>query len=461
MNSLQPSDRATLSDRLNRIPIMTRTHKKWLVILAVLLTVDMADLNTFAYAAPAIRENWGLDVGHVGAITGASFLGMFVGSVIGGRIADHIGRKKTIIVATIFFSFFSLLSAAAVGFYDLTAYRILTGVGLATMTVVVLTYVSEMFPQFYRGRAQTLITAISLIGIPIMAWFARFVVPTGPAAWRWIFILGAIGLPLVVLAGKGIPESVRWLQEKGRYYDAQKIVEQVENEARERVGELPPAVAHLVPTVKHRAVDLFGGSYIKRTIVLAIVMSLLLSAFYGFNSWVPTLLTEHGFTTAQSLVYSSIMSLAAVPGALFVMLFIDKIDRRTAALIVYAAVAVLMLVTGFTNNTVVLVIGGSLVTMLLQSGTPVLYTYMPEIFPTGLRAFGTGIGNGVGRLAVFATSFFIAWVLATLGYAAVFLYLAGAAFLGGLLLQLFGERTKGRSLEDIVDTKDNEQSARA
>lgn len=442
-----------ISARLNRIPAMTRTHGRWLYVLAALLVVDMADLNTFAYAAPGIRKDWGLSVSGIGTITAASFLGMFVWSVIGGRIADRIGRKRAIIGSTAIFSAFSLLSASSFGTADLAVYRVLTGVGLAALTVIVLTYVSEMFPQSYRGRAQTWIVVISLIGIPIMAWASRSIVPLGPGMWRWIFVLGSVGIPLILIVSRYLPESARWLQENGDHAAADEIVSRLEDEARERLGsELPAPIPQPVVDTG-RVGDLFRGAYKRRTIVLACAMALALSGFYGYNSWVPTLLTEHGFTAQESLTYASVMSLATVPGAMLTVLFIDRIERRTAVFLVYSAVAVLMLVFGFTGNNLVLVASGTLVTMLLQSATPVMYTYLPEIFPTGLRALGAGFCNGVGRLAVFGTSFLVAAILSLLGFTAVFLYLAGAVFLAGLVMQLFGERTLGRTLSDINSTK--------
>lgn len=443
----QPAE--LIGARLNRVPSMTRTHKRWLAVLAALLVVDMADLNTFAYAATGIRKDWGLSVGDIGTITAASFLGMFVGSVIGGRIADRIGRKRAIMGATAIFSLFSLLSAFSFGVVDLAIYRVLTGVGLAALTVMVLTYVSEMFPQSYRGRAQTWIVVISLIGIPIMAWASRSIVPLGPGMWRWIFVLGSAGIPLIIVVARFLPESARWLAENGDAATAEAIVSTLENEARQKSGaELPEPVAQPIVVTGHIG-DLFRGAYRRRTIVLAVAMAFALSGFYGYNSWVPTLLTEHGFTTKESLTYTSVMSLATVPGAMLTVLFIDRIERRTAVFLVYSSVAVLMLVFGFTGSNLVLVASGTLVTMLLQSATPIMYTYLPEIFPTGLRALGAGLCNGIGRLAVFGTSFLVAAILSALGFTAVFLYLAGAVFLAGLMMQFFGERTLGRTLSDI------------
>lgn len=448
----EPASQPRLSDRLNRVPVMTRSHRRWAAILAALLLVDMADLNTFSFAAPAIREDWGLTVDQVGTITAASFLGMFVGSIVGGRIADRIGRKRVIIAATAFFSVFSLLSAFAVGTVDLAIYRVLTGFGLQAMTVVVLTYVAEMFPRLHRGRSQTWIVVFSLLGVPAMAWFAKWVAPTGPSAWRWIFVLGSVGLVLLVVVARSLPESVRWLETNGRRAEGLGIVERIEREAREAAGaDLPPIVAE--PLVESRgAGDLVRGGYLKRTVVLSLTMMLALSAFYGFNAWVPTLLNEHGLSVAQSATFSAILSLAVFPGALAALLFIDRVERRTAVLVIYTVVAALMLVFGFTGSNELLLASGLLVTMLLQTSVPCMYTYLPEIFPTNLRALGAGIGNGVGRLSVFGSTFLIAGILTWLGFTAVFLYLAAAILLAGLTIGIFGERTRGRSLEEITAT---------
>ncbi|MGW0177183.1 MFS transporter [Rhodococcus sp. NPDC003322] len=460
--SMEPTraadDPVQLNDRLNRIPVITRSHKRWLAVLAALLVVDMADLNTFAYAAPGIRADWDLSVGDVGTITAASFLGMFAGSIVGGRLADRYGRKRIVIAGIVFFSAFSLLSAFAVGVTDLALYRVLTGFGLQATTVVILTYVSEMFPRLHRGRAQTWIVAFSLVGIPLMAWFARTVVPTAPSAWRWVFVLGGVGVILIPVALRWLPESVRWLQENGHEDRAEAIVAQIEAEAREATrGELPPLEPQPVVAQGHPS-DLVRGGYLKRTVVVSLGMALALSGFYGFNSWVPTLLTESGFSAQQSLAYTSWMSLAAVPGALLALLFIDRVERRAAILVIYSVVPVLMLIFGFTDNVLVLVASGTLITMLLQMSTPCWYTYMPEIFPTSLRALGTGVANGTGRLAVFGTSFLVAALLGALGFTAVLIYMAATVLAAGVVIRVFGERTRGRSLEDITRIDDGAEA---
>lgn len=395
------------SDRLDRIPVLTRSHRRWLVVLGVLLLFDMGDLNTFAYAAPAIREEWSLSVGDIGIATAASFLGMSVGSVLGGQLSDRFGRKRLIVAATVFYSLASLATALAGGVADLATDRILTGIGLQATTVVLLTYISEMYPKRSRGRVQALTLAFSLLGVSAVAGLARWVIPQGPGAWRWIFVLGAAGLVVALIAQPApLPASPRELLR-------------------------PP----------------FG----KRVLVLSVFMIVAVSVFYGFNAWMPTLLVENGFTTAQSLTFSSIISTAACPGALLAMLFIDRVERRAAIMAVNVLVAALLAAFAFLDNYAALLVCGFLIVLILQAGTACTYTYLPEIFPTRLRALGAGIGNGAGRLATFASSFLIAALLTGLGSGTVFIGLAVAALAAGLVMGVLGERTRARSLEMISE----------
>ena len=438
-------------DRLERIPGLTRSHRLWLVVLGLLLFFDMADLNTFAYAAPAIRHNWGLSVTDIGFITGASFLGMFVGSVIGGGLADRFGRKRIIVAATLFYSLCSAACALASDMVGLTICRVLTGVGLQAMTVVLLTYITEMYPKLSRGRVQALVLTFSLLGVPAMSGFARWVIPQGPAAWRWIFVLGAAGLVVALVATRVLPESVRWTTANGQAARSEPLVARLEDEARRRTGrDLPPVQPQAVP-LPASPHEILRKPFGKRVLVLSAYMIVALSVFYGFNAWMPTLLVSNGFTTAQSLTFTTIIGLAACPGALLAMLFIDRVERRRSLLVINLVVAGLLVAFAFVDSYGVLMVMGFLIVLIMQAGSACTYAYLPEVFPTRLRAFGAGIGNGAGRLATFATSILIGSLLAGFSSSTVFIALGIAGIVAGLVIGVFGERTRNRSLDSISE----------
>jgi MFS transporter, putative metabolite:H+ symporter len=440
-----------LAARLDRIPVITPTHRRWVGLLGFLFVFDLVDLNSFAYAAPALRQEWGISIGEVGAITSAGFVGMFLGAIVGGRLSDRIGRRPVMIGAVFFYSLFSLLSAFATGPLMLGGLRVLTGFGLQAMTGVLLVWVSEMFPRALRGRYQAMLLAIGLAGVPIAAWVARLVVPMGVGAWRWIFVVGALGAIGGVVALKVLPESVRWSAAHGRPGDP-RIVESMEREAEARTKEsvepLPAPVPDR-PVVPGKVSELLRGATLRKTVVAAGACVFLILSFYGFSSWVPTLLVERGYSTAESLTYSSILAIAAVPGALLAMPIIDRFERRTVVLSLQVVVAVLLLLFGLIDHPAAIIVCGFGAAMLMQTGVATLYTYIAEVFPLHLRGLGSGIANGSGRLAGVLGGFLVAALYSGLGLTSVYVYLAVAALLMGLVLGLFGERTTNRRLEDI------------
>jgi MFS transporter, putative metabolite:H+ symporter len=168
-----PSRGANVAQRLDRLPISS-VHRLVLIALTFAYFFELGDLNTFSFAAPALIKYWHLPITTIGFITSATFFGLFLGAVGGGWFADRMGRKRSLIYAVACYSLFSLLSALAWDPISLGVMRLLTGLGLASMTIIANTYISEFFPAASRGRYQAWTVMIGLIGIPATAWIARF-----------------------------------------------------------------------------------------------------------------------------------------------------------------------------------------------------------------------------------------------------------------------------------------------
>jgi putative MFS transporter len=169
-------------------------------------------------------------------------------------------------------------------------------------------------------------------------------------------------------------------------------------------------------------------------------------AFYGFASWVPTLLAEHGFSLVNSLAWSSAMWLGAVPGALIAALISDRWERKWWIPIVVLLSAFCGLMYGLTFRTMTIIIFGFLVAMLQHIHTPLLYAYTPECYPTEIRNSGAGLAYGVGRLANVFGPLLVAFLFTHYGYTSVFVYIAACWVLVAVTIGIFGPLTKGRTL---------------
>ena len=442
MSVTQPSAAA----RLDRLPISS-FHRDMIQLLSYIFFFELGDLNSFAFAAPGVRQQWHLPIGTISYITSASFIGMFIGATTGGWLSDRVGRKRALVITTLWYSGFSLLNAFAWDVNSLFATRLLTGVGLSSMTVVAMTYISEMFPAKLRGKYQALILTIGLCGIPVTAYVARFIIPFAPWGWRAVFVWGSLAIVFPLMAGR-LEESPRWFEHQGRTDDADAAMARIEARVLEENGELPdveseaPAVARAGGFRELVA----SGSLGRLTLLMTVWMCQTLG-IYGFLSWVPTLLVEHGFSVVRSLEQSSAMSIGAVPGAWIASKLSDRWERKHLIGIVAVAIAICGLSYGLSFRTVTIVIFGFLVAMGQQVFAALLYAYTPECFPTEVRNTGTGVSYGMGRLANgLVGPFIVAFLFQRYGYIPVFVYIAICWALVAVLVIAFGPKTRGRAL---------------
>ena len=333
---------SSISERMDRLPI-TRPHRIAIFALAFAYFFELADLNTFAFAAPGVMQAWHIAVGSVALITSASFGGMFLGAISAGWLADSIGRKRALIVTVLCYALFSLLNAASWGVASLATFRFLTGVGLSGMTVTANTYVSEFFPANVRGKYMGRIMTVGLVGIPATAWFARTFVPMAPWGWRAVFVWGSLGLFALILIAR-MKESPRWLLRRNREAQALQIVEELEALAASR--PVPAIVSgvhvHREPIDYGRRVPLarlFEPAERNRTFILLLVWIFQTLGFYGFVAWVPTLLVKHGFSVVHSLTYASVIAVCNPLGAIAASYLVERFERRWFIAIVGVLIA--------------------------------------------------------------------------------------------------------------------------
>jgi putative MFS transporter len=446
-----------LAARLDRLPLGP-FHRRVLYALAFAFFFELADLNTFSYAAPGLRHYLGLSVGDISFVTSASFLGMFLGAAGGGWVADRLGRRRWLVLSVIWFSVFSLANAGAWNTTTLLLARLLTGIGLGAMTAVAITYLSETMPREHRGRMQGAVLALGLVGIPVMAFVARGVVPTGPNGWRWVFLFGALGVLGLVLILR-LPESPRWLLVRGRSGEASRVVTAVEQETEARRGPLPPVAAEepeAGPAEPTRTFRPAGGRAVlfrpvlrRRTLMLLAAWIFQTLGFYGFVSWVPTLLAEHGFSLAESLTFSAITTIGAVPGALLAWPISDRFGRKAPAAIVAVVIAVCGVLYGVTFDVVAIVVFGFLVSFFIQTFAALLYAYTPELYPTALRNTGSGFAYGIGRLANIVGPLVVAAIFTGAGYVWVFVYIGACWLVVAAAIGFFGPRSGRAGLEEL------------
>ena len=432
--------------RLDNLPIVS-FHRRILWTLGFVYFLEFSDLNSLAFVSPAILQQWHMGVAVLSLIIAASFFGMFAGAMIGGRFSDLVGRKRALVVTTVWFSFFSLLNAMVWEPVGLFLVRLLTGVGLAAMAIVGMSYVVEMYPAARRGRYHALILMVGVVGIPVTAYVARYTVPLAPWGWRLVFVWGALGLVFPLWA-RHLEESPRWLERRGLRAEAGVIMARILAAARKELGELPPTLSERTPVTADFIPPgrLFMPDVRPRTLVFVGLWMVQTLGFYGFAAWVPSLLFQQGFSQLNLLSWASTMQLGAVPGALLAASISERWQRKYCLTLVAIVIALVGLEYGLSTDRRQIIVFGFLVTMFIQTFAALIYPYTAESFPTEVRSQGTGFSYGLGRLSNVFGPLIIAFILTHYGYRSVFVYIAGCWLVVAAIAGFFGPRTNGERL---------------
>ncbi|MFV2088196.1 MFS transporter [Micromonospora sp. LOL_021] len=445
--------------RLERLPF-SRVHLTLLVMGGLGLAFDGLDVATVAFVLPSISEEWALQSGQTGLVGSSTLIGFFFGALGAGIIGDRIGRRRVMMWALAIFCLATLAAAFAPSWESFFVARLIAGVGTGAESVIIPAFLSEFIPGRLRGRFIGALAGFFSFGYVAAAILARFIVPMGPEGWRVLHVVAAIPIILLLWWRRSVPESPRFLIAKGKMAEARAVVEEIERKARYRSA--PPADLLLsaepvaaadqpAKTVSPRPgiAGLWQGGLAGRTAVLWVLWIVITFSFYGFFTFMPTLLYQDGLTITKSFTYSIAIYMAQIPGYYSAALLTDLVDRKwtIAAYLGGGAVAAYLL-SGSEASAQVMIFGGML-SFFMNGVYAAIYAYTPELYPTAIRARGMGTASAIGRLGGISAPILIGTTYPVLGFDGVFLITMGALAAGVLVVLIFGASTRGRVLEDI------------
>jgi putative MFS transporter len=436
----------TFVARLDRVPL-NRFHWRLLVLSGLGWMFDAMDVLMLSFLLAPIRGEFKLDATGVGLVASATFVGMFIGAAAAGRLADRYGRRAVFTATLVIVSVGSALSAFAPTFETLLAARVIAGLGLGGELPVVATLVSELSPRAQRGRMIVLLESFWAYGTILAGIVAITVVAN--YGWRWGFAVGALPALYVAYLRRALPESPRFLAERGRAPEADAVVRRVERAGGGALLTLAPSVA---PTRagRTRVAELWSGRYARRTAMLWILWFGIVLTYYGIFLWIPSILATRGLSQVRSNEFFFLSTLAQVPGYFSAAWLVERFGRKPT-LVVYllgTAAAAFMFGNAGTGNDAFL--WAALLSFFNLGAWGVVYSYTPELYPTSIRATGAGVAAAVGRvggiIGPYLTPVLVA-AIATNGTFALFMVLL---VITAAAVALLGEETRGRSLEEIA-----------
>lgn len=449
----------SLLARLDRLPL-SRPHYLLLLIGGLGYTFDGMDAAVVAFLLPSVQDLWHLANGALGLIGSASPFGYLFGAAIAGILGDRIGRKRVMMYALAFYVVFTLVAAAAPNFPVFMGARVLAGAGTGAESAIIAPFLSEFVPSKRRGWFVGALAGFFSFGFVAAALIGRFIVPLGADGWRWAQVVTAVPIVMLLWWRRALPESPRYLLERGGTRRPRRSSPSWSAAWRSRPAahcrrssthaDVAPASKETAPPSVWTGLRfLWSRKMAQRTGVTWVMWFVITFSYYGFFSWIPTLLVQRGITVTQSFSFSLIIYAAQVPGYFSAAWLSERLDRKHTIALYLTGSALSAYWLSQTSTPVAITVSGAVLSFFLNGTYAGLYAYTPEVFPTWIRATGSGLASAFGRIGSIIAPTVIGLMAAGAGFAGVFGMTTAVLAVGVVVTLAFGLSTANRSLEDI------------
>jgi putative MFS transporter len=443
--------------RMERLPF-TRKHWAIAALLSAGTFFDAFDSLIIGSVLAVIVSSLGITIQAAGILVSAAFAGQLIGALAAGVLSEMLGRRVVLLGTMVIFGLMALVCAFAQDLNQLYIARIVQGFGLGAEVPIA----GALFNEFVKGKTRGLVVGLyenafnfAVNVAPLVALIVYGLVGNDPG-WRVLFGIGALPLLATFARNSILPESPRWLVQKGRIEEAEKVVASFEEAARREGKPLPePKVQPLTLPKRTNFLELFGTSYRKRTVQVWLQWFCAYSvASYG--SLLPALYVAGGLQVSQALTVQVVANAINFAYSFVMIPMFDRVGRKPLFIGGFGAAAVALFTGAFVVGVLgikewyVLAIVAAIVTMGALPSTLGLYIYTPELYPTRMRAWGTAAATSMNRLAQTVGPALAGVLIASaFGIAAVFAFNGVIALIGALSVLWLGIETRGRILEEI------------
>jgi MFS transporter, putative metabolite:H+ symporter len=440
--------------RLERLPI-SGTLIWTRIVVGTATFFDGYTTLAIAFVLPVLSKEWQLTPAQIGWIISSGYIGQLVGALLCGWLAERFGRLKILGATIVIYTFMSLLCIFAWSAGSLMIFRFVQGIGTGAEVPVASAYINEFAAAKQRGRFFLLYEVLFVVGLAFAAVLGYLLVPA--LGWQSLFYVGLLPAVLTLPMRFFLPESPRWLINKGRLADAETVVRRLEKdvEASGKILAAPsPIPLQSIATQEARAGwrELFSPMYRERTLMLWALWFTTYVVNNGLVTWLPTLYTKiFNIPLQTALGYGFATNIFGVFTSIVCAFYIDRVGRRRwyiAAFFLATIPLLCLFVLGANSATEVLLLA-TLTYGIAQTVAFSLYLYTAELYPTRIRALGSGAGSAWLRIGSSVGPLIVAQVVALSGINWVFLGFSVILAIGGTICAGFGVETRRRVLEEL------------
>jgi putative MFS transporter len=442
----------TGSEIVQGLPWKWRVQGKIFIIGGLGYMFDAWDVTLNGYLTPLLAKQFDLTVATKGLVATANLIGMAVGAVVWGTIADRVGRKKAFSLTLLVFALFSVLAALSPTYDFFLAARFLAGVGLGGCIPVDYALVGEFTPSRQRGRVLTAMDVWWPIGGTLCGLVATALLPVH-GNWRWMLTVMILPALLLFWIRRGVPESPLYLADAGREAAARVVIDDLV--ARTGAKVKPYAVVAPAPSGP-RGVKAALGQLTRiwrhspriTSVAWLLFVSIML-VYYVSLTWLPTILKDQGYGSYVAFSGTTTMTAVGAVGVILSAVLVEVVGRKWVIGIsapIASAVLVVFASTLKVHSAALLWI--AVFGFVVQFAIPALYAYVAELYPTSLRASGFGWASSMSRIASgFIPLIFGSILWPQLGLTMTFTVATAFVLVAVVWMVIAAPETKGRNLD--------------
>jgi SP family xylose:H+ symportor-like MFS transporter len=423
------------------------------------------DTAVIAGAIGFLRSHFSLDAAATGWAASSALVGCLAGAGIAGMIADRLGRKRALLLSGILFTVSGIWSAIPATITEFTVARILGGIGIGTASLVCPLYIAEIAPAARRGRLVTFNQLAIVCGILVVYFVNYFIARQGDelwnvsTGWRWMFGTEAFPAAIFFFLTLFIPESPRWLLQRGREAEARAILARVGGDAHAASERRAIAAALAVEQGSTRQLVQPG---LRRALLIGATLAILqqITGINVFMYYAPEIFKQLGAGTDVALLQTVAVGAVNLAFTLVALRAVDRVGRKRLMIIGAAGMGICLTGLGIAAYNEILAVWvlvfvlGFIACFAMSLG-PVVWIIIAEIFPTRIR----GRAMAIATLLLWAANFVVSQtfpiinehpvLVETFHHAFPFWLYAAFCALTVLFVWRVVPETKGQSLEEI------------
>ena len=394
------------------------------------------------FTVPLFTALWDLSGKTAGWIAASALAGSLVGSLVFGRLADRVGRRRIFQSAILWYALFTALTALAWGPASVSAFRFLAGIGLGALLVVDPSMLAEYLPPQRRGRFLVVLDLFWPVGLLLatgLSWLFLAQVG-GEWSWRYLFLAAAFPAFLAFAVRLSLPESPYFLTRRGRKEEAAEVLSGITGR------EVEPARLAAAPEERSSFRELLEDRLRGTAVMIAVVWIALNISYYGLFLWLPFVLQGEEQFTLDVYLLLTLSALSQFPGYAAAIWLVERIGRKPtlAAFLLLGGVSAFAF--AIADSTPMYVAALFFVGFFNLGAWGAVYPYTSELFPTRLRSSAFGLVEGVGKGAAIAGPYIFGNLLDATGDTVWSLTFVAAVMVAGAFVALLGRETQGTKL---------------